>query len=73
MQVGLAILTLANCKSKLKFRQTNNYQILFLNSSKYFQSPTDMGWRNSISKATKRPARWLLCCLTIKKIWQILK
>jgi hypothetical protein len=38
MQVGLDIVTSANCKSHLQFRQTNNYQILYITSSTYFQS-----------------------------------
>jgi len=38
MQVGLDIVTSAICKSQLQFQQTNNYQLLYLTSSTYFQS-----------------------------------
>ena len=38
MQVGLDIATSANCKSQLRFGQTNNYQLLYITSSIYFQS-----------------------------------
>jgi len=36
MQVGLDIVTSANCKSQLQFQQTNNYQLLYLTSTTYF-------------------------------------
>jgi hypothetical protein len=38
MQVGLDIVTSANCKSRLQFQPTNIYQLLYLTSSTYFQS-----------------------------------
>jgi len=47
MQVGLDIVTSANCKSQLQFRLTNNYQLLFLISSTYFQSAAVIGRRNT--------------------------
>ena len=50
MQVGLDVLTSANCKSQLQFQQTNNYQLLFLTSSKYFQSAAVIGRRNTNSQ-----------------------
>ena len=50
MQVGLDIVTSANCKPQLQFGQTNNYQLLYLTSSIYFQSAAVMGRRNSNSQ-----------------------
>lgn len=42
MQVGLDKQTSTNCKSKLWLQQTNNYQLLFLTSKKYFQAAAVM-------------------------------
>ena len=50
MQVGLDLVTSANCKTQLQFGQTNNYQLLYLTSSIYFQSAAVMGRWNSISQ-----------------------
>ena len=50
MQVGHDIVTSANCKSQLQFGQTNNYQLLYLTSSIYFQSAAVMGRRNTNSQ-----------------------
>jgi hypothetical protein len=50
MQVGLDIVTSANCKSQLQFQQTNIYQLLYLTSSIYFQSAAVMGRRNANSQ-----------------------
>ena len=50
MQVGLDILTSAICKFQLQFQQTNNYQLLYLTSSIYFQSAAVMGRRNTNSQ-----------------------
>ena len=50
MQVGLDIVTSANCKSQLQFQQTNNYQLLYLTSSTYFQSAAVIGRRNTNSQ-----------------------
>jgi hypothetical protein len=50
MQVGQDIVTSANCKSQLQFWQTNNYQLLYLTSSTYFQSAAVMGRRNTNSQ-----------------------
>jgi hypothetical protein len=36
MQVGQDVKTSAYCKSQLQFQQTNNYQLLYLTSSTYF-------------------------------------
>ena len=47
MQVGLDIITSANCKSQLQFRRTNNYQLLYITLSTYFQSAAVMGRRNT--------------------------
>ena len=37
MQVGLDIVTSAIYKSQPQFQQTNNYQLLYITSSTYFQ------------------------------------
>jgi hypothetical protein len=50
MQVGLDLVASANCKSQLQFGQTNNYQLLYLTSTKYFQSAAVMGRRNTNSQ-----------------------
>jgi hypothetical protein len=50
MQVELDIVTSAICKSQLQFGQTNNYQLLYLTSSTYFQSAAVMGRRNANSQ-----------------------
>jgi hypothetical protein len=47
MQVGLDNVTSAICKSRLQFRQTNIYQLLYLTSSTYFQLAAVMGRRNA--------------------------
>ena len=54
MQVGLDIVTSAICKSQLQFQQTNNYQLLYITSSTYFQSAAVMGWtlRNTSTAAS---------------------
>lgn len=64
MQVGLDIVTSANCKSQLQFGQTNNYQLLYITSTKYFQSAVVMGRRNSNSnlhKALSDKRTWFCC------------
>jgi hypothetical protein len=53
MQVGLDIVTSGNCKSQLQFQPTNNYQLLYLPSSTYFQSAAVMGGRNTIPNLHK--------------------
>jgi hypothetical protein len=50
MQVGLDIVTSANCKSQLQFGRTNYYQLLYLTSSTYFQAAVVMGRRNTYSQ-----------------------
>ena len=50
MQVGQDIVTSANCKFQLQSGQTNNYRLLYLSSSIYFQSAAVMGRRNSNSQ-----------------------
>ena len=50
MQVGLDQQTSANCKSQLQFGQTNNYQLLHITSSTYFQSAAVIGRRNANSQ-----------------------
>jgi len=50
MQVGLDLVTSSIFKSQLQFQQTNNYQFLYLNSSKYSQSAGVMGRRNTNSQ-----------------------
>ena len=50
MQVGLDLVTSANCKSQLQFQPTNIYQLLCLTSSTYFQSAAVVGRRNTNSQ-----------------------
>jgi len=50
MQVGLDLITSANCKSQLQFQQTNIYELLYLTSSTYFQSAAVIGRRNTNSQ-----------------------
>ena len=47
MKIGLGIDTSANCKSQLQFGQKNYYQLLYLTSTKYFQSTAIIGTRNA--------------------------
>ncbi len=49
IQVGLDIVTSANCKSQHQFQPTNVYQLLYLTSSIYFQSAAVAGRGNSNS------------------------
>jgi hypothetical protein len=53
MQVGLDIVTPANCKSQLQFQQANNYQLLYITSATYFQSVAVMGRRYTNSNLHK--------------------
>jgi hypothetical protein len=57
MQVGLDIVTSAICKSQLQFQQTNNYQHLYVTSSKYFQSAAVTSRRNSNTQTAQSPSR----------------
>jgi hypothetical protein len=50
MQVGLDLVTSANCKSQLQFQQTNNYQLLYITSTLYFKSAAVPGRRNTNSQ-----------------------
>jgi hypothetical protein len=50
MQVGLDVVKSAICKSHLQFQQTNIYRLLYISSTKYFQSAAVMGRRNSNSQ-----------------------
>jgi hypothetical protein len=50
MQVGHDLVTSAKCKSKLQFQQTNNYQLLCLTSTIYFQSSAVRGKQNANSQ-----------------------
>ena len=53
MQVRLDLVTSANGKFQLQFQQTNNYQLLHLTSSTYFQSAAVMGRRITNSNLHK--------------------
>ncbi len=59
MQDGFEIITSTNCKSKLQFRQTNNYQLLFITSTMNFQPSVVIGKRNAHFQSTENPGRWL--------------
>jgi len=58
LQAGLDVETSAVCIAVLLFRQTNNYQLLYLTSSTYFQSAAVVGRRNTISQPAQSPARY---------------
>jgi hypothetical protein len=57
MQVGHDVVTSAICKSQLQFQRTNNYQLLYLTSSTYFQSAAVPGRRNTNSTPATSPVR----------------
>jgi hypothetical protein len=57
MQVGHDTVTSANCKSQFQFGQTNNYQLLYITSTIYFQSAAVMGRRNTNSQPAYSPVR----------------
>jgi len=50
MQVGPDIVTSANCKSQLQFQQTNNYMLLYITSTIYFQLAAVIGKGNTNSQ-----------------------
>jgi len=43
MQVGQDVVTSSNCKPQFQFQPTNNYQLLYITSSTYFQATVVMG------------------------------
>jgi hypothetical protein len=59
MQVGLNNVTSAICKSQLQFGQANNYQLLYITSTTYFQSAAVIGRRNTNFQPVQSPAGYL--------------